>query len=181
MRSGHAAVALLTACCAVGIQRCRPPVLIEKAVLGAPLPVFGDLPLQPSTSIALRDAGVTKPTPIQQATMMPLWRGESAVIHSATGSGKTLAYLLPLLQRLHVSKPGQLLVIVPSRELAMQTAAAVEWTWPHHGTQRAFLLTATASPAPDLVEAMRKAACPVIVATPRPLLSLVRHLVSTDP
>jgi superfamily II DNA/RNA helicase len=142
--------------------------------------VFGDLPLQPSTSAVLREQGVTKPTPIQQAAMMRLYRGESAVLHSATGSGKTLAYLLPLLQRLHVSKPGQLLVVVPSRELAQQTAAAVEWAWPHHGTQRAFLLTATAATAPELAEAMRKAACPVIVATPRPLLSLVRHMAGTD-
>lgn len=179
LQSGHVA-RLLTACLAVGPPRCGPPLLSERAVLGAPLPVFGDLPLQPSTSAVLREQGVTKPTPIQQAAMMRLYRGESAVLHSATGSGKTLAYLLPLLQRLHVSKPGQLLVVVPSRELALQTAAAVEWTWPHHGTQRAFLLTATASTAPELAEAMRKAACPVIIATPRPLLSLVRHMAGTD-
>lgn len=153
---------------------------IRLAALGAPLPVFGDLPLRPPTATALATAGVVRPTAIQQAAMMRLYRGESAVIHSATGSGKTLAYLLPLLQRLHVSKPGQLLVVVPSRELALQTAAAVEWAWPHHGTQRAFLLTATSSAAVELAEAMHKAACPVVVATPRPLLSLVRHLAGTD-
>ncbi|EOD16356.1 hypothetical protein EMIHUDRAFT_210731 [Emiliania huxleyi CCMP1516] len=178
----HAAAAVgarvLTAL-AAGLSR-GPLARMAEEALGAPPPVFGDLPLGDATSAALRGVGITRPTPIQQAAMMRLFRGEHAVIHSATGSGKTLAYLLPLLQRLHTSRPGQLVVVVPSRELALQTAAAVEWAWPHHGTQRAFLLTNTSAPPAELAEAMRVAACPVVVATPRPLLGAVRHLAGTD-
>ena len=65
-------------------------------------------------------------TPIQAAAMMPIHRGEHAVLHAETGSGKTLAYLLPLLSRCHASKPSQVLVVVPSRELAVQIGAVVE-------------------------------------------------------
>ena len=110
---------------------------------------------------------------------MTIYRGGHTLIHSETGSGKTLAFLLPILTRLHASRPAQLLIVVPSRELALQTAAVIEAIWPHHGTQRAFVLAGTPPPA-ELVDQWQKAACPVTVATPRPLLTLVRHLAGTD-
>ena len=151
------------------------------SLVATDLPVgrFGDLPLPPAIATALADSKIYRPTPIQSVSSMAIHRGGHTLLHSATGSGKTLAYLLPLLARLHVSKPGQLLIIVPSRELALQTAAVIEKTWPHHGTRRAFMLAGTPPPA-EVAEQMRLAACPVIVATPRPLLSLVRHLAGTD-
>lgn len=151
------------------------------SLVATDLPVgrFGDLPLPPAIASALADSKIYRPTPIQSVSSMAIHRGGHTLLHSATGSGKTLAYLLPLLARLHVSKPGQLLIIVPSRELALQTAAVIEKTWPHHGTRRAFMLAGTPPPA-EVAEQMRLAACPVIVATPRPLLSLVRHLAGTD-
>ena len=152
---------------------------VSLVATGLPVGRFGDLPLPPAIASALADSKIYRPTPIQSVSSMTIHRGGHTLLHSATGSGKTLAYLLPLLARLHVSKPGQLLIIVPSRELALQTAAVIEKTWPHHGTRRAFMLAGTPPPA-EVAEQMRLAACPVIVATPRPLLSLVRHLAGTD-
>ena len=52
---------------------------------------------------------------------MTLSRGKHALLHAETGSGKTLAYLLPLLARLVPDEPRQVLVVVPSMPLALQT------------------------------------------------------------
>ena len=141
--------------------------------------LFGDLPLPPSIASALRDASIKAPTAIQAASSMDIFRGGHTLLHAETGSGKTFAYLLPLLAKLHVSRPTQLLIVVPSRELALQTAAVVEKVWPYHGTRRAFVLAGTPPPA-EMAEQISVAACPVLVATPRPLLALVKHLGGTD-
>ena len=58
---------------------------------------------------------------------MPLIaRHANVVLHAETGSGKTLAYMVPLISRLEPRKPLQLLVLAPSRELALQLAAQVD-------------------------------------------------------
>ena len=60
---------------------------------------------------------------MQQDTLQTVRKGTSVVLLSPTGSGKTLAYLLPLLQKLDAKNDNlQALIIVPSRELATQTA-----------------------------------------------------------
>ena len=60
---------------------------------------------------------------MQQDTLQTVRKGASVVLLSPTGSGKTLAYLLPLLQKLDAKDDTlQALIIVPSRELAIQTA-----------------------------------------------------------
>ena len=50
---------------------------------------------------------------------------EHTVIHSETGSGKTLAYLVPILSRLEPKLPLQVLILLPSRELALQVASEI--------------------------------------------------------
>ena len=65
------------------------------------------------------------PTPVQTAVIPVLLRGADVLATAQTGSGKTLAYVLPLLQRLRLSpaerrRRTQLLVLVPTRELAAQ-------------------------------------------------------------
>lgn len=63
---------------------------------------------------------------MQQAAFDACLRGDHTVLLSPTGSGKTLAYLLPLISRIDVdSSQVQAVVIVPSRELAQQSAAAL--------------------------------------------------------
>ena len=68
------------------------------------------------------DGGAFVLNAMQQDTLQTVRKGSSVVLLSPTGSGKTLAYLLPLLQKLDASNDNlQALVIVPSRELAIQT------------------------------------------------------------
>ena len=69
------------------------------------------------------DGGSIDLNAMQQDTLQMVRKGTSVVLLSPTGSGKTLAYLLPLLQKLDAKNDNlQALVIVPSRELATQTA-----------------------------------------------------------
>ena len=68
---------------------------------------FGDLQVRGVLASRLLEENFKVATPIQSAAMMPIHRGENAVLHAETGSGKTLAYLLPLLNRLHNSRPAR--------------------------------------------------------------------------
>jgi ATP-dependent RNA helicase DeaD len=76
---------------------------------------------------AIEDAGYTNPTPIQEQTITLLLQGRDVVGQAQTGSGKTAAFALPVLQRVdtRLNQP-QVLVLVPTRELAIQVAAAFD-------------------------------------------------------
>ena len=82
--------------------------------LGLPAPLIAGLAAQ----------GITAPTPVQQRAIPLLLEGKDALIQSETGTGKTLAYLLPFLAR--ADPDGRLLVLTPTRELAMQVHRQVE-------------------------------------------------------
>lgn len=70
----------------------------------------------------LNKLGISDLNAMQQDTLQTVRKGSSVVLLSPTGSGKTLAYLLPLLKKLDAKNDNlQALIIVPSRELAMQT------------------------------------------------------------
>jgi ATP-dependent RNA helicase DeaD len=85
------------------------------------MPSFQDFSLQPATRAVLAKMDIIEPTPIQAQAIPVLLAGKDLVGQSATGSGKTLAYSIPLVERLSRDKRAvQALVLVPTRELAMQ-------------------------------------------------------------
>jgi ATP-dependent RNA helicase DeaD len=89
---------------------------------------FADLKLAPELCQALSGLGYEEPTPIQQAAIPPLLDGRDLVGQAATGTGKTAAFALPVLQRLLVEGARTeplALVLVPTRELAMQVSEAM--------------------------------------------------------
>src|SRR3954464_13648166 len=89
---------------------------------------FEDLGLRPELLGALAALGYEEPTPIQQETIPPLIAGRDLLGQAATGTGKTAAFALPILQRFAIegrAKGPVALVLVPTRELAMQVAEAV--------------------------------------------------------
>lgn len=88
---------------------------------------FGDLGLATAILEALRDVGYETPSPIQAESIPALLNGDDLLGQAQTGTGKTAAFALPLLQRIDpsVQKP-QLLVLAPTRELALQVAEAFE-------------------------------------------------------
>jgi ATP-dependent RNA helicase DeaD len=90
------------------------------------MPSFSDLSLQPTTYAALGMMNMSEPTPVQVVAIPALLAGRDLVGQSATGSGKTLAYGIPLVERVARDKRvAQALVLVPTRELAVQVNAVL--------------------------------------------------------
>jgi ATP-dependent RNA helicase DeaD len=74
---------------------------------------------------ALADVGYESPSPIQAATIPVLLSGADMLGQAQTGTGKTAAFALPALSRIDLSKHDpQVLVLVPTRELALQVSEA---------------------------------------------------------
>jgi ATP-dependent RNA helicase DeaD len=90
---------------------------------------FAALGLEPGLLHALTGLGYEEPTPIQREAIPLLLAGRDLLGQAATGTGKTAAFALPLLQRALDAEPKPnhptALVLVPTRELAMQVAEAV--------------------------------------------------------
>ena len=93
----------------------------------SPAPGFRDLNLDAAVLLALADLGYEVPTPIQAATIPPLLAGSDLLGQAQTGTGKTAAFALPVLSRIDLSRAQpQALVLVPTRELAIQVAEAFQ-------------------------------------------------------
>ncbi|WP_438452782.1 DEAD/DEAH box helicase [Streptomyces asiaticus] len=89
---------------------------------------FADLRLRPELLRALTGLGYEEPTPIQRGAIPPLLDGRDLLGQAATGTGKTAAFALPVLQRISQDGGGakpSALVLVPTRELAMQASEAL--------------------------------------------------------
>jgi ATP-dependent RNA helicase DeaD len=94
---------------------------------------FADLGLDPRLVQTLVELGYEEPTPIQREAIPPLAAGRDLIGQAATGTGKTAAFALPVLQRLAEAVAGgerdrgrpSALILVPTRELAMQVAEAM--------------------------------------------------------
>lgn len=87
---------------------------------------FADLGLSAPIIAALTDLGYEKPSPIQAECIPHLLNGRDVLGMAQTGSGKTAAFSLPLLHNLDAAlKAPQILVLAPTRELAVQVAEAM--------------------------------------------------------
>lgn len=88
---------------------------------------FAELRLRPATRTALAEMGISAPTPIQAQSIPALLDGRDVIGQARTGSGKTLAFGLPLVERADPSVRGvQALVLVPTRELAIQVGGVLD-------------------------------------------------------
>ncbi len=92
---------------------------------------FETLGLVPSLLSAVTKAGFSTPTPVQEAAIPKALAGQDLMVSAQTGSGKTAAFMLPALNRISHMPPNkgtgvQVLVLTPTRELAMQVADATK-------------------------------------------------------
>jgi len=93
---------------------------------------FQDLALSEPILKAVKEAGYEVPSPIQAESIPHLLDGHDLLGQAQTGTGKTAAFALPLLSRIDLSqKSPQLLVLAPTRELAIQVAEAFQ-TYARH-------------------------------------------------
>ena len=88
---------------------------------------FYDLKLPSEICSALKASGYEYPTAIQAATIPAMTEGRDVLGQAQTGTGKTAAFALPLLCRINVENPAtQVLVLTPTRELAIQVAESFQ-------------------------------------------------------
>ena len=84
--------------------------------------LFTELPISPYLQSRLAAAQFINPTQVQEAAIPPGILGKDILATAQTGTGKTLAFLIPVIEKLlaNPAKGVQALVLVPTRELAMQ-------------------------------------------------------------
>ncbi|MCM8526947.1 MAG: DEAD/DEAH box helicase [Lentisphaeraceae bacterium] len=93
---------------------------------------FQDLGLIDELLSAIETAGYENPTPVQEQAIPAILRGIDILASAQTGTGKTAAFLLPILQKLNLSKTDsetrvpRALILTPTRELAIQVAQNFE-------------------------------------------------------
>ena len=141
--------------------------------LDRPAPGFAEMGLAAATKAALARMNISDPTPIQDRAIPLLLAGGDVVGQARTGSGKTLAFVVPLVERCDPSV-GQIqaLVLVPTRELAIQVAGVTEAMASPHGL-RCALLYGGHSFKPEYRDL--KGGAQVIVGTPGRALDHVRQ------
>jgi ATP-dependent RNA helicase DeaD len=129
---------------------------------------FKDMGLSPEIVGALHDLGFKKPFPIQERVIPILWSGSDVIGQAHTGSGKTAAFGLPILEIIDEKNPVvQALIVVPTRELAVQVAREIN-SYAKNTYKRALALYGGESIYAQL-DAMRERP-QIIVGTPGRLL-----------
>ena len=88
---------------------------------------FSHLGLKQSLLKVLDEIGYENPSPIQAKTIPVLMEGKDVVGQAQTGTGKTAAFALPILSRIDLKqRDPQVLVLAPTRELAIQVSEAFQ-------------------------------------------------------
>jgi ATP-dependent RNA helicase RhlE len=138
---------------------------------------FRALGVSAEVANALEKRGLVAPFRIQELVIPQAVDGRDILAKAPTGSGKTLAFALPIVERTEPGKGATALVLVPTRELALQVAEELEQS----GGPRRLTTVAVYGGAPLPAQAKRAKGADVIVATPGRLQDLVdRKMVTLD-
>ena len=138
---------------------------------------FASLGLNPAILKAVESAGYTEPTPVQAATIPAAMARQDLLVSSQTGSGKTAAFMLPALEMLGTAPVNKgfgprMLVLTPTRELALQVTKAAE-TYGKFMRQVRVVSILGGMPYP-IQNRLLKGYVDVLVATPGRLLDHMR-------
>ena len=141
---------------------------------------FTELPIHPKLQKQLTACGFEKPTPVQAAAIPQGLAGKDLFATAQTGTGKTLAFLVPAMEKLmHQSETYvSMLVLVPTRELAMQVAQQYRQLAGKHLPQAALIIGGSSENTQ--IRQLRSGAR-LVIATPGRLEDLLsRKLVRLD-
>src|SRR5688572_19806704 len=137
---------------------------------------FSSLGLPPELTDVLAALGYEEPTPVQRETIPLLIAGRDLLGQAATGTGKTAAFALPMLQRISEEKRHTRqtagLILVPTRELAMQVAEAVHKY--SKGVRLSVLPVYGGAPMHGQIRELERGA-QIVVATPGRALDHIRR------
>ena len=152
---------------------------------------FADLGLSPELLRAVSDEGYTEPTPVQRESIPLVLAGRDLLAGAQTGTGKTAAFVLPIIQTLHATRdrvtpdaprpvtrltppaarpPIRVLIIAPTRELALQIEESVR-TYGRHRPVRSTTIYGGVGFEPQV--AKLRGGPEIVVATPGRLLDHV--------
>ena len=138
---------------------------------------FASLGLSPALVDAAAASGFTAPTPVQTAAIPVVLKGQDLLACAQTGSGKTAAFALPLLQMLQTGsqqRNTQVLVLVPTRELASQVGEVITLLAQRLANPiKVAVVYGGVSINPQMMRL--RGGADVVVATPGRLLDLVQH------
>ncbi|MDD5147352.1 MAG: DEAD/DEAH box helicase [Candidatus Daviesbacteria bacterium] len=81
---------------------------------------FQNFNLNPILKQNIADKGYLQPTPIQLQAINPILEGRDVIGLASTGTGKTAAFLIPLIHKIYLNESQKVLIVVPTRELALQ-------------------------------------------------------------
>ena len=145
---------------------------------------FSTLGLSPELLRAVADEGYATPTPVQLAAIPLVLEGRDLLAGAQTGTGKTAAFVLPIIQRLHETRadgpgrhPVRVLVVVPTRELAIQVEQSVQ-TYGVHRSVRSATVYGGVGFGPQV--SRLRAGPEIVVATPGRLLDHIGQGRSTS-
>ena len=139
-----------------------------------PTVAFDSLGLPTNLLTAITAIGFTSATDIQAQTIPPLLAGKDVLGEAQTGTGKTAAFGLPALAKIDTSiRKPQLMVLAPTRELAMQVAEAIESFGKNMKGLRVATLYGGQSYGPQFQQLERGAQ--VVVGTPGRLMDHLRR------
>jgi ATP-dependent RNA helicase DeaD len=131
---------------------------------------FEDLKLSPAMMGAIEAAGYTEPTPIQAGLIPRALAGVDVLGQARTGTGKTAAFTIPILETIEIGKKhagAQALVLVPTRELAVQVREEVVKL--SHGQKVHSVAIYGGKPIKGQIDKLRKGA-EVVIGTPGRIL-----------
>ncbi|RNL87130.1 DEAD/DEAH box helicase [Sinomicrobium pectinilyticum] len=156
-----------------------PHVLLRHAEIAGGTPAsyvseqsYADMDLHPALKSNLLKKGYKKPTEIQEKTIENLVHGHNMIGVASTGTGKTGAFLIPIVQQLLTTDNTTYLIVVPTRELALQVREEFD------ELSRGLRFSATCfiggtSVGKDLVKARKKSH--LIVGTPGRLIDMINQ------
>ncbi len=138
---------------------------------------FDMLGLRAELLRAIRDQGYATPTPVQERAIPPILAGRDLMAAAPTGTGKTAGFTLPLLQRLMTNdrsgrQPVRALVVVPTRELAVQVMESIR-IYSKHLPLRSIAIFGGVGIQPQISTLRR--GVDIVIATPGRLLDHVRQ------
>lgn len=132
---------------------------------------FTEFGLEPTLLKSLEKIGYKEPSQIQAKAIPLILEGHDVIALAKTGSGKTAACAIPVCQRVRIAEPQiQALIIVPTRELALQYATETQKIGEAKGV-RAFAIYGGESA--DLQQSKLRAGVHVLIATPGRLIDFI--------
>ena len=135
---------------------------------------FEEFGLDPHLLQGIKEMGFHRTFPIQAEAIAPLLKGRDLIGQAQTGSGKTLAYALPMLERVEPhNRAIQGLVLVPTRELAVQVSGEFE-RLARHLPSRTLAIYGGASMRSQ-IEKLQRGYAKIVVATPGRLLDHLKR------